>query len=60
MITLYNYEDKTKELLKSKAIEELGVTEEDIFTKESETESGLFKNKKYQLIVVKKEDIIKP
>ena len=59
MITLYNYEDKTKELLKSKAIEELGVTEEDIFTKESETESGLFKNKKYQLIVVKKEDIIK-
>ena len=59
MITLYNYEDKVKESLKEKALEELNVTEEDIFTKESETESGLFKNKKYQLTVVKKEDIIK-
>lgn len=58
MITLYNYEDKSKELLKEKCLSELNVTEEDIFTKESETESGLFKNKKYQLIVVKKEDII--
>ena len=58
MITLYNYEDKSKELLKEKCLSELNVTEEDIFTKESETESGLFKNKKYQLTVVKKEDII--
>ena len=59
MITLYNYEDKTKENLISKALEELNVTEEDIITKESESESGLFKNKKYQLTVVKKEDVIK-
>ena len=59
MITLYNYEDKSKELLKQKAIEELGVKEEEIFSKENEIESGLFKNKKYQLTVVKKEDIIK-
>lgn len=59
MITLYNYEDKSKEVLKEKCLNELNVTEEDIFTKESETESGLFKNKKYQLIVVKKEDIIR-
>jgi len=58
MITLYNYEDKSKELLKEKCLSELNVTEEEIFTKESETESGLFKNKKYQLTVVKKEDII--
>ncbi len=59
MITLYNYEDKIKENLISKALEELNVTEEDIITKESESESGLFKNKKYQLTVVKKEDVIK-
>ena len=59
MITLYNYEDKSKETLKEKCLNELNVTEEDIFTKESETESGLFKNKKYQLVAVKKEDIIK-
>ncbi len=59
MITLYNYEDKVKETLKEKALNELNVTEEDIITKESESESGLFKNKKYQLTVVKKEDIIK-
>lgn len=58
MITLYNYEDKSKELLKEKCLSDLNVTEEEIFTKESETESGLFKNKKYQLTVVKKEDII--
>lgn len=59
MITLYNYEDKTKENLISKALSELNVNEEDILTKETESESGLFKNKKYQLTVVKKEDIIK-
>ena len=59
MITLYNYEDKSKEVLKQKAIEELGIKEEDLYFKESETETGLFKNKKYQLAVVKKEDIIK-
>ena len=34
MITLYNYEDKSKETLKEKCLSELNVTEEDIFTKE--------------------------
>ena len=58
MITLYNYEEKTKELLKEKCLQELNVTEEELLIKESETDKGLFKNKKYMLTAVKKQDVI--
>lgn len=57
MITLYNYEDKTQELVKEKCLQELNVNEEDLLIKEEEVTQGLFKNKKIQLTVVKKEDI---
>ncbi len=59
MITLYKYEDKNKEVLVNKCVEELNVSIEDIYTKETELETGLFKNKKYLLTAIKKEDIIK-
>ena len=59
MITLYKYEDKNKEILVNKCVEELNVSIEDIYTKETELETGLFKNKKYLLTAIKKEDIIK-
>lgn len=59
MITLYKYEDKNKEEMKEKILKELEATEEELIIKENEIEVGLFKNKKYQFEVIKKEDIIK-
>lgn len=58
MITLYKYEGKNKQELSTKYLEELNVTENDIFIKEIEEESKLFKTKKYIIEVLKKEDII--
>ena len=58
MITLYNYEDKTKETLIEKCTSELNVSLDDLIIKETESESGLIKKKKYQLIAVKKSDVI--
>lgn len=58
MITLYNYEDKTQELTKEKCLQELNVSEDELLIKESETDKGLFKNKKYLLTAVKKQDVI--
>ena len=58
MITLYNYEDKTKETLIEKCTSELNVSLDDLIIKETESESGLIKKKKYQLTAVKKSDII--
>ena len=59
MITLYNYEDKTKESAIEKCISELNTNLEDLIIKETESETGLLKKvKKYQLTVVKKSDII--
>lgn len=59
MITLYKYEDKNKEEMKEKILKELEATEEELIIKENEIEVGLFKNKKYQFEVIKKDDIIK-
>ena len=58
MITLYNYEDKTKETLIEKCTSELNVSLDDLIIKETESESGLIKKKKYQLTAVKKSDVI--
>lgn len=58
MITLYNYEEKTQELAKEKCLQELNLNEEELIIKESETDKGLFKNKKYILTAVKKQDVI--
>ena len=59
MITLYNYEDKTKEALIEKCTSELNVSLDDLIVKETESETGLLKKtKKYQLTAVKKSDII--
>ena len=58
MITLYNYEDKTQELVKEKCLQELNVNEEDLLIKEEEVTQGLFKNKKIQLTILKIEQII--
>ena len=58
MITLYNYEDKTKDTLIEKCTSELNVSLDDLIIKETESESGLIKKKKYQLTAVKKSDVI--
>ena len=43
---------------KEKILKELEATEEELIIKENEIEVGLFKNKKYQFEVIKKDDII--
>ena len=58
MITSYKYEDKVKENLKDKCLNDLNLTEDEVIIKEIEPDKGLFKNKKYQLIAYKKSDII--
>ena len=58
MLTLYKYEGKTKEEILEKCLNELNLTENDLFIKESETEAKLFKSKKYILEVIEKKEII--
>lgn len=58
MITLYNYEDKSKDIAKEKALNELNIEEDKVYFIENIKETGLFKNKKYDLTVIKKSDVI--
>ena len=58
MLTLSKYEGKTLEEATTKCLEELNVTEEQIFLKQSETEAKLFKSKKIIIEAIKKQDII--
>ena len=58
MITSYNYEGKIKEEVLKNCLNELNVSENDLYIKEESQESGLFKSKKIKLICYKKEDII--
>ena len=58
MITSYNYEGKIKEEVLKNCLNELNVSENDLYIKEELQESGLFKSKKIKLICYKKEDII--
>lgn len=53
----YKFQSKSEEGLLEKALEELGVKEEDVITKTFEEKSGLFGGKKYTIEVVKLSDI---
>ena len=59
MLTSYNFEGKSKEEAINKCLEELKLTQQEIYIKESETEQKLFKAKKYLVSAFKKEDILK-
>jgi len=54
----YVYSAKTKEEALEKALEELNVSEKDIYVKETEQKVGLFKNKRVDLEIIKKTDVI--
>ena len=58
MLTLSKFEGKTLEEVKENCLNELNVTEDKIFFKQSETEAKLFKSKKIILEAIKKHDII--
>lgn len=59
MLTLSKFESKTKEEALEKCLNELNLTQEELFIKESETEAKLFKSKKYTIEVISKREIIK-
>lgn len=54
----YVYSGKTKEEALEKALEELMVNESEIYIKETEQKVGLFKNKKIELEIIKKVDVV--
>lgn len=54
----YNFSGKTKDEALNDALNELKVEEKDIFIKEIESKSGLFKSKKVEIEVIKKDDVI--
>lgn len=54
----YVYSGKTREEALEKALEELMVNESEIYIKETEQKVGLFKNKKIELEIIKKVDVV--
>lgn len=54
----YVYSGKSKEEVLEKALAELNVNESDIYIKETEQKVGLFKNKKIELEIIKKSDVL--
>ncbi len=54
----YIYNGKTKEEALEKALNDLNVLEKEILIKEKEQKVGLFKNKRIDLEIIKKSDII--
>lgn len=54
----YVYSGKTREEALEKALEDLMVNESEIYIKETEQKVGLFKNKKIELEVIKKVDVV--
>lgn len=54
----YVYNGKTKEEALEKALNDLNVLEKEVLIKEKEQKVGLFKNKRIDLEVIKKNDII--
>lgn len=54
----YVYSGKSKEEALEKALAELNVNENDIYIKETEQKVGLFKNKKIELEIIKKSDVL--
>jgi spoIIIJ-associated protein len=57
MINKHNYENKKQEKLMEDCLADLGLTENDIFSKEVEIESKLFQAKKFGLCVVTKTEV---
>ena len=58
MLTLSKYEGKTIEEATEKCLNELNITEEELYIKQSETEAKLFKSKKIIIKAIKKQDIV--
>ena len=58
MNTLHRFEGKNLEVLKKECLEQLNVTEDELYTFETE-ETGLFKGKKYIIEAMTKDEIIK-
>ena len=56
---IYEYEGKNKEEIKEKALSELNASENELYIRESEEVSGIFKSKKYRLEILTKEDVVK-
>ncbi len=57
MLKTHHYEDKSYELALQKCLTELNTTENDLYVKTTEAEGKLFKAKKVELSVLKKEDV---
>lgn len=53
----YKYVGKTKAEALNLALYELNVNEDEVYVKEEEQKAGLFKSKKIELIIYKKEDV---
>lgn len=58
MLTLSKFEGKSENETKEKCLNELNVSEEELFFKQTETEAKLFKSKKIILEAIKKQDVI--
>ena len=58
MLKVKEYVDKTRENALGQCLDELHVSEDDLYIRESETEAKLFKAKKVKLEVLPKQDII--
>lgn len=59
MLEVYKFEDKNKDEALKKGLEEISKKENEIFYTINEREGNLFKSKKYEVVIVKKEDVIK-
>jgi len=56
---VHEYEGKNLEELKEKAFSELNANEDELYVRESEEAGGFLKAKKYKLVVVTKDDVVK-
>jgi len=54
----YVYSGKNKEEALEKALADLNVSEKEIYVKETEQKGGLFKNKRIDLEIIKKSDVV--
>lgn len=56
---LYEFEGKSIEEVKEKALSELNASEEELYIRESEIAGGFLKSKKYKLEIITKDDTVK-
>lgn len=59
MLEVIKYEGKNKEEVLNKALSSISKNENEVFYEINEKEGKLFKNKKYEVSVLKKEEVIK-